>query len=168
MTAHILILCTHNSARSILAEAMLKHWAHRLHKDVFAYSAGSAPSGRINPLALEVLRNASIGASHCRSKSWHEFTGPSAPPLSMVITVCDNAAAETCPVFFSDSGQEPPIKVHWPYPDPSLLEDENARRRAFELTRQALGYRILQLLALPFDTLSKQDLQQAVALISES
>ena len=99
MTIHVLILCTHNSARSVLAEGMLNHWAGRLGVDVRAHSAGSAPSGRINPLALEALQRAGVNTAGCRSKSWDEFTTPAAPPLSIVITVCDSAAAEACPVF---------------------------------------------------------------------
>lgn len=163
MTVHVLVLCTHNSARSVLAEGMLNHWAGRLGKDVHAYSAGSAPSGRINPFALEALRNAGVATGAYRSKSWDEFTGDGAPPLSIVITVCDSAAAEQCPVFFGGSGGQP-VKVHWGYPDPSNAEGgEAGQRRAFELTRQALGYRMLQLLALPLETMERGELQRALA-----
>ncbi|HEY0885833.1 MAG TPA: arsenate reductase ArsC [Ramlibacter sp.] len=165
MTTHVLILCTHNSARSVLGEAMLDHWSARLGKDVRAHSAGSAPSGRINPLALEALANAGIETGGYRSKSWDEFSADGAPPLSIVITVCDSAAAEQCPVFFGGSGGQP-VKVHWGYPDPSNAEGgEAGKRRAFELTRQALGYRILQLLALPLETMDRGELQQALAAI---
>ena len=100
MTLHVLILCTHNSARSVLAEAMLNHLARQRGRDVQAHSAGSSPSGRINPLALEALQHAGIDTSSCRSKSWDEFSREGAPPLGLVITVCDSAAAEACPVFF--------------------------------------------------------------------
>lgn len=162
MTTHVLILCTHNSARSVLGEGMLNGLAARLGKDVRAHSAGSAPSGRVNPLAIEVLRNAGIDTSGCRSKSWDEFSRDGAPPLSVVITVCDSAAAEQCPVFFGGTGG-PPVQVHWTYPDPSNGEGGDAgRRRAFELTRQAIGYRMLQLLELPFDTLDRPALQAAL------
>jgi arsenate reductase (thioredoxin) len=165
MTFHVLILCTHNSARSVLAEGMLNHWARRLGVDVRAHSAGSAPSGRINPFALEALHQAGIDTEGCRSKSWDEFTGEDAPALSLVITVCDSAAAESCPVFFGGAGQAP-VKVHWGYPDPSTAEGgDEGRRRAFELTRQALGYRLLQLLQLPLDHLDRAALQQAVQTI---
>lgn len=155
MTVHVLILCTHNSARSVLAEAMLNHWAQRLGRDVQAHSAGSAPSGRLNPHALAVLQAAGIETAGVRSKSWDEFTGPDAPLLDIVITVCDSAAAEACPLFFAPAGTQP-VKVHWGYPDPSNAPgtDED-RRRAFELTRQALGYRLLQLLALPLDAMDR-------------
>lgn len=168
MMIHVLILCTHNSARSVLAEGMLNHWAARLGKDVRAHSAGSAPSGRINPLALEALHDAGVDTGGYRSKSWDEFTGDGAPPLAIVITVCDSAAAEQCPVFFGGSGGQP-VKVHWGYPDPSNAEGgEAGQRRAFELTRQALGYRMLQLLALPLETMERGELQQALAAIGRN
>ncbi|MDG0856802.1 arsenate reductase ArsC [Roseateles puraquae] len=170
MTTNVLILCTHNSARSVLSEGMLNHLAVKAGKDVRAYSAGSAPSGRLNPFALEALTQAGVDVSGYRSKSWDEFTTPEAPPLSIVITVCDSAAAEQCPVFFGAGiygGQ--PVKVHWGYPDPSNAEGgDEGKRRAFELTRQAIGYRMLQLLALPLDTMTKAELQQALADISKS
>jgi arsenate reductase len=167
MTTHVLILCTHNSARSVLSEGMLNHWAKRLGRDVVAHSAGSAPSGRINPFAIEALQNAGIDTSTCRSKSWDEFSRDGAPPLSIVITVCDSAAAETCPVFFGGHGGQP-VKVHWGYPDPSNAEGGDAgKRRAFELTRQAIGYRMLQMLQLPLETLSKSDLQAELVAIGQ-
>lgn len=168
MTTHVLILCTHNSARSVLAEGMLDHLARKLGKDVKAHSAGSAPSGRINPFAIEALNNAGIETGGYRSKSWDEFSRDGAPPLSIVITVCDSAAAESCPVFFGGTGGQP-VKVHWGYPDPSSADGgEDGKRRAFELTRQAIGYRMLQLLALPLDTLDRKALQADLAEIGKS
>jgi arsenate reductase len=162
MTWHVLVLCTHNSARSVLGEAMLNHLARRLGKDVQAHSAGSAPSGRINPFAIEALQRAGIDTASYRSKSWDEFSRDGAPPLSIVITVCDSAAAEPCPVFFGAMGSQP-VKVHWGYPDPSNAEGgDEGKRRAFELTRQALGYRMLQLLALPLETMDRAALQAAL------
>ena len=167
MTFHVLILCTHNSARSVLSEGMLNHWAKRLGRDVRAHSAGSAPSGRINPFAIEALQNAGIDTGAYRSKSWDEFSQDGAPALSIVITVCDSAAAETCPVFFGGHGGQP-VKVHWGYPDPSNAEGGDAgKRRAFELTRQAIGYRMLQLLQLPLETLSKADLHSELVAIGQ-
>lgn len=161
MKTNVLILCTHNSARSVLGEGMLNHLAQKLGKDVKGFSAGSAPSGRLNPFALEALNRAGVDTRDYRSKSWDEFTTPQAPPLSIVITVCDSAAAETCPVFFGGNGQ--PVKVHWGYPDPSNAEGgDEGKRRAFELTRQAIAYRMLQLLQLPVETMGKPALLQAL------
>ena len=156
MTQNVLILCTHNSARSVLSETMLNHWATRLGRDVRAYSAGSTPSGRINPHALQVLGAAGVDTSYVRSKSWDEFAAPGAPALRVVITVCDSAAAETCPYWPGS-----PVKVHWGYPDPSNAP-EAERLQAFELTRQAIGYRMLQLLALPLESMSDAELQTAL------
>jgi arsenate reductase len=169
MSTHVLILCTHNSARSVLAEGMLGHLAALGGHDVVAHSAGSAPSGRINPFALEALAQAGIHTSAFRSKSWDEFCQPGSPPLHIVITVCDSAAAETCPVFFGGPGGASPLKVHWGYPDPSNAEGGDAgKRRAFELTRQALGYKMLQLLALPLATLPRDQLALALQTIARS
>ena len=170
MTAplQVLILCTHNSARSVLAEAMLNHLAAERGAAVRAHSAGSAPSGRIHPLALQVLADAGIDTRALRSKSWDEFSQAGAPPLGVVITVCDSAAAETCPVFIG-RGEQPPLKLHWGYPDPSRAEGgEAAQRRAFELTRQAFGYRWLQLLALPLDAMPREALLGALQRIGRS
>ena len=162
MVTGILILCTHNSARSVLAEAMLNHWAGKLGCDVRAYSAGSAPSGRVNPYALEVLGDAGIASTGYRSKSWDEFAAAGAPALRIVITVCDSAAAEACPYWPGS-----PVRVHWGYADPSDAS-EPERKNAFELTRQAMGYRILQLLQLPLGDLSDAGLQTALARITGS
>jgi len=164
MTTNVLILCTHNSARSVLSEGMLSHWAQQLGKDVRAYSAGSAPSGRLNPFALEALTNAGIDTTGYRSKSWDEFVADGAPQMRIVITVCDSAAAETCPYWPGS-----PVKVHWGYADPSNAPGgDEGKRQAFELTRQAIGYRMLQLLALPLDTLSNAELQAALERISQN
>ncbi|SAK45213.1 arsenate reductase ArsC [Caballeronia ptereochthonis] len=164
MTTNVLILCTHNSARSVLAEGMLNHWARKLRKDVRAYSAGSAPSGRINPFALEALTNAGLDKESYRSKSWDEFANDGAPQMRIVITVCDSAAAEQCPLWPGS-----PVKVHWGYADPSNAPGgDEGKRQAFELTRQAIGYRMLQLLELPLDRLSDAGLQQALNDIQQS
>jgi arsenate reductase len=166
MTTHVLILCTHNSARSVLSEGMLNHLAIKLGRDVKAHSAGSAPSGRINPYAIQALNAAGIDTSSYRSKSWDEFTTPDAPPLAIVITVCDSAAAESCPVFFGGENQQP-VKVHWGYPDPSNALEAD-KPRAFELTRQAIGYKMLQLLALPLETMARAELEAALIAIGRS
>ncbi len=162
MTTNILILCTHNSARSVLGEGMLNHWAARLGPDVRGYSAGSAPSGRVNPLALEALANAGVDTRDLRSKSWDEFTQAGAPAMRIVITVCDSAASETCPVWPGS-----PLRMHWGTPDPSnAAGNDEAKRQAFELTRQAIGYRMLQLLALPLASMDNASLQQALSEIA--
>jgi arsenate reductase len=160
MTTNVLILCTHNSARSVLAEGMLNHWARRLGRDVRAYSAGSAPSGRVNPHALEALGQAGVDTAGFSSKSWDAFAEQGAPQMRIVITVCDSAAAEQCPYWPGS-----PVKVHWGYPDPSKAP-EAQKKDAFELTRQAIGYRMLQLLQLPLESMSNADLQKALAEIS--
>jgi arsenate reductase len=156
MTTNVLILCTHNSARSVLAEAMLNHWAQKFGKDVRAFSAGSAPSGRINPFALDALKEAGVDTTGYRSKSWDEFVGPEAPQMRVVITVCDSAAAEICPYWAGS-----PVQVHWGYPDPSNAPAA-IRAHAFEMTRQSLSDRMMQLLELPFDKLSNAELERTL------
>ncbi|MDP4074284.1 arsenate reductase ArsC [Acidovorax sp. A1169] len=164
MTTHILILCTHNSARSVLAEGMLNQLAKVRGLDVQAHSAGSAPSGRINPLALEALASAGVKTDAFRSKSWDEFTAADAPVTRIVITVCDSAASEVCPYWPGT-----PIQMHWGYPDPSNAQGgDEAKRQAFEITRQAIGYRMLQLLELPLADLSDADLQTQLNRIAHS
>jgi arsenate reductase len=162
VTINVLILCTHNSARSVLAEGMLNHWASRLGKSVRGFSAGIAPGGRVHPHALESLARAGIDVSRFRSKSWDEFVGDGAPRMRIVITVCDSAAAEQCPYWPGS-----PVKVHWGYPDPSNAPEE-AKRSAFELTRQAIGYRMLQLLQLPLHDMDDASLQRGLQDISAS
>jgi len=162
MTTNVLILCTHNSARSVLAEGMLNAWAQRLGRDLRAFSAGSAPGGRVNPFALEALAGAGIDTSAFRSKHWDEFARPDAPRMRIVITVCDSAAREACPYW-----PGAPVQVHWGYPDPSSASGgDDARRAAFELTRQAIGYRMLQLLALPLESLDDAGLREALLRIA--
>jgi arsenate reductase len=158
MTTNVLILCTHNSARSVLSEGMLNHLASRTGRDLRAFSAGSAPSGRIHPIALEVLSAAGVTTRHFRSKSWDEYTAAGAPRMRIVITVCDNAAKETCPYW-----PGAPVQVHWGYPDPSNTPGtEEDKRAAFELTRQAIGYRMLQLLQLPLENMDDTTLRGAL------
>ena len=160
MGTNVLILCTHNSARSILAEGMLNHWARQLGADVRAYSAGSAGGGRVNPQALEVLGDAGIDTAALRSKGWDEFAQPDSPRMRIVITACDNAAAEPCPYWPGS-----PVQVHWRYPDPSNAP-EATRKSSFELTRQAMGYRMLQLLRLPVATMDDRALRDALTAIA--
>jgi len=164
MASNVLILCTHNSARSVLAEAMLNHHARQLGSDVRAFSAGSKPSGGPNPFALEALANAGVDTAGLRSKSWDEFAAPGAPPMRVVITVCDNAAREVCPHWPGS-----PVQVHWGYFDPGhALGGDDGQRLAFELTRQALGYRMLQLLALPLETMDDAALQRELQRIGQT
>lgn len=164
MTTNVLILCTHNSARSVLSEGMLNHLARQFGHDVRAYSAGSSPSGRINPFAIEVLGNAGVDVSDFRSKSWDEFVGGNVPEMRVVITVCDSAAEEECPYWPGS-----PVKVHWGYPDPSNAEGgDEMKRQAFELTRQAIAYRMLQLLLLPIEDMSNAVLQEALQRLARS
>jgi arsenate reductase (thioredoxin) len=163
MTTNILILCTHNSARSVLGEAMLNYWAAQFKTDVQGFSAGSSPKGHINPFALSTLQTVGIDTSQYRSKSWNEFALPSAPPIRMVITVCDSAASEVCPIW-----PGAPLKMHWGYPDPSNAQGGNQEKRiAFELTRQAIAYKMMRLAQIPFDTLSNSELQTHLKAIEQ-
>jgi len=149
---HVLFLCTHNSARSIIAEAIM----NRLGGGNFnAFSAGSQPRGKVHPFALDLLKNVGHDVSGLRSKSWEEFSRPGAPPLDFVFTVCDNAANEVCPVW---PGQ--PMTAHWGVPDPSLVEgSETERRLAFADTLRMLSQRISIFISLPFRSLDKLSLQ---------
>jgi arsenate reductase (thioredoxin) len=138
---HVLILCTGNSARSILGEAVINRLgAGRLR----GYSAGSQPKGQPHPLALETLAEAGWPIEGYRSKSWDAFVGPDAPRLDLVITVCDSAAAETCPYFPGRA-----VKAHWSLPDPPAAGDEAAQRARFKAVFDALQARVAELLALP-------------------
>ena len=138
----ILFLCTGNSARSILAEATLRAWAgHRFE----VASAGSQPAGRVNPFALQQLAAEGIATAGLRSKSWDEFATAGAAPMDVVVTVCDAAAAEACPVVFGDF-----VRAHWGLPDPAAVEgSEEDRRAAFAQAHRTIKARLLALLALP-------------------
>ena len=127
-----------------------------------AYSAGSHPSGTVRPEALRQLEKAHLPTQGFRSKSWDEFAVSGAPQMRVVITVCDSAAAETCPYWPGS-----PVTVHWSYADPSKTP-ESERPTAFELTRQAIAYRMLQLVDLPFGSMSDAQLQAALNEISHS
>ncbi|MFN9470602.1 arsenate reductase ArsC [Acidovorax sp.] len=147
---NVLFICTHNSARSILAEALLNHFGGGRFK---GYSAGSFPSGTVNPMALATLERLHVPVVDARSKNWEEFAAPGAPALDFVFTVCDNAAGEICPIW---PGQ--PMSAHWGVPDPSTVEGtEEEVERAFRDTALILKRRIELLLALPLaklDTLA--------------
>jgi arsenate reductase len=150
---HVLVLCTGNSARSILAEALINH----LGRDrLRGFSAGSHPRGTVHPLALETLARHGVPASEARSKSWDEFAAPGAPAIDVVITVCDQAAAEPCPVW---PGR--PATAHWGIPDPAAVTGPiGTRRRAFESTFETLLARVRLLVALAVDRLDRQGLEQ--------
>jgi len=152
---NVLFLCTGNSARSILAEALLgKLGAPRFR----AFSAGSQPVGRVNPFAEREMRVMGVDPAGFRSKSWDEFATPDAPPLDFVITVCDNAAGEVCPVW---PGQ--PITAHWGFPDPAAVEgDDAAKQHAFSQLAYQLQTRIQLFLNLPIDKLDRLALQDRV------
>ncbi len=149
---NILFLCTGNSARSILAEGL----ANQLSEGrLLAYSAGSHPMGRVNPLAIETLHKLGCDTSGMSSKSWDVFAGPDAPQMDFVITVCDSAAGEACPYWPGT-----PMTAHWGFPDPSHVEgDDEAKRQAFMKTAQAIAHRLRLLLSLPIDKLDQLSLQ---------
>ena len=158
---NVLFLCTGNSARSILAEALLnRHGGGRFH----AYSAGSQPAGRVNPYAIELLKDAGFPTEGLRSKSWDEFAAPAAPPLDFVFTVCDNAAAEVCPLW---PGQ--PVTAHWGVPDPAAVQgtDEH-KRKAFRDTFLTLERRIILLVSLPIRSLDQLALTHRVSEIGRA
>lgn len=145
---NILILCTGNSARSILAECVFNHLGQGR---VRAWSAGSHPTGKVNPFALQALQQAGIGCENVSSKSWDSFAQADAPALDLVITVCDNAANEVCPIFQA-KGQHP-AKAHWPYPDPAAVEGSDADKlAAFTNTLAQLQDRISRLLQQDLNT----------------
>jgi arsenate reductase len=150
---NVLFLCTGNSSRSIMAEAIL----NEVGKERFrAYSAGSHPAGRVNPAALEQLRSARLPTEGLRSKSWDEFAAAGAPPLDFVFTVCDQAAGEVCPVW---PGQ--PLTAHWGVPDPAAVEgSQEAIRRAFFVAYDVLFRRIGLFTALRLEGLERLALQK--------
>ncbi len=152
----VLFLCTHNSARSILAEAILNHIGSGRFK---AFSAGSSPreNQQPNPLALQVLQSAGMSIEGLHSKNWDEFGGTDAPRMDLVITVCDNAAGEVCPHW---PGQ--PATAHWGYPDPSALDGTDAQKlEAFRQTLYALKRRLELLISLPTEKLEKTMLERS-------
>ena len=161
MAYNVLFLCTGNSARSILAEALLNHWGKGRFR---AFSAGSFPKGSVHPMALEQLGAAGLPATGLRSKSWSEFAAPGAPVMDFVFTVCDQAAAEVCPVW---PGQ--PMTAHWGVPDPAAVEgSEAARRQAFRLAFRALEARIKLFTSLRVEALDRLSLKRQVDEIGQT
>jgi arsenate reductase len=149
---NVLFLCTGNSARSILAEALLNHLGEGQFN---GYSAGSFPKGVVHPLAIELLERAHLPRTRLRSKSWMEFARPGAPVMDFVFTVCDQAAGEVCSVW-----PDNPITAHWGVPDPAAVEGtEDERRRAFRIAYHQLEARIRLFIALPIDKLDRMTLK---------
>ena len=160
---NVLFLCTHNSARSILAEAALNDAGGGRFK---AFSAGSSPreNQQPNPLALQVLHAAGIPTEGLRSKSWDDFAGRDAPRMDLIITVCDNAAGEACPYWPGH-----PATAHWGYPDPSLAPGTEAQRlEAFRQTLHAIRRRLELLVALPPERLDRLGLEQSARELASS
>lgn len=149
---NVLILCTGNSARSILGEVLFNALGQGRFK---AYSAGSKPAGRVNPGAIEWLQAHGYSTEGLRSKSWDEFAAPGAPDFDFVFTVCDNAAGEVCPVWYGA-----PIKAHWGIPDPAHVEGDEARRAAFGKAAGQLTRRIERFMALPIEELDPRTLKE--------
>jgi len=158
---NVLFLCTGNSARSILAEVLLNHWGHGKFR---AYSAGSHPTGKVNPLALEILERQNLPTAGLRSKAWDEFAVAGAPSLDFVFTVCDNAANEVCPVW---PGQ--PLTAHWGVADPAAVEGrEVAKIQAYRDAFRVLENRIKVFANLPIKSLDKIKLKTTLDEIGQT
>jgi arsenate reductase len=155
MSFNVLFLCTGNSARSILAESLANHWGGGL---IVGFSAGSQPKSEPHPLAIALLTDRGMPAENLRSKSWDEFAQPGAPKIDLVVTVCDNAAAESCPVFPGGG-----VKVHWGIPDPAAVDGTlEQKRAAFMKAYRTLEHRISMLVDLPLKSLSTEELKRRV------
>src|SRR5581483_8562483 len=157
---NVLFLCTGNSARSVMAECIL----NRLGMGKFrAFSAGSHPTGKVNPLAITLLRKSNYDVSHLRSKSWDEFAAPDAPKLDFVFTVCDDAAAEICPIW---PGQ--PMSAHWGMPDPASATGSSAEiALAFSDAYRMMNNRITLFMNLPMASLDRMSLQRRLQEIGQ-
>jgi arsenate reductase len=157
---NILVLCTGNSARSIIGEALFNTMGAGRFK---AYSAGSHPTGRVNPFAIEQVQALGYPVDGLRSKSWDEFAQPGAPELDFVITVCDRAAGEVCPFW---PGQ--PVTAHWGFPDPAAVEGTDAEKRAaFAQTLRQIRNRVQLFLSLPIETLDRMAIEKKVRAIGQ-
>ncbi len=160
---NVLFLCTHNSARSVMAEALLNTIGG---ERFLAFSAGSKPSGRVNPFALEMVKSLGYLTDTIRSKSWDEFSMAGAPPMDIVITVCDNAASEVCPVWTSRHGV-PPAVAHWGFPDPSDAPGGvEEKRKAFDQVFHAIRKRLERMVLLPMDGISPRVLTEQLKKIN--
>jgi arsenate reductase len=157
-TYNILVLCTGNSARSIMGEALFNTMGAGRFK---AYSAGSHPAGKVNPFAIEQVRALGYPTENLRSKSWDEFAVPGAPEMDFVITVCDTAAGEMCPFW---PGQ--PVTAHWGFPDPAAVEGtDEEKRAAFAQTLRQIRMRVQLFLSLPLETLDRMAIEKQVRAI---
>ncbi len=157
----MLFICTGNSARSILGEALATTLSQgRLR----GYSAGSHPGGKVNPFAAELCAQMNYAAQNLRSKSWDEFSKPEAPVMELIVTVCDSAAGEACPVWLGH-----PATAHWGLPDPAAVTGtHDAKRTAFAAIHDAMAKRITMLLDLPFESLSQDERRAAMRRIGET
>lgn len=154
-TFNVLFLCTGNSARSIIGEVLINHWGRGRFR---GFSAGSQPKGEVHPMALRLLRHLDFPVDGLRSKGWEEFAAPDAPEMDFVFTVCDSAAAETCPVW---PGQ--PMSAHWGIPDPAAVTgDDKIRMQAFRAAFKQLENRIKVFVSLPVESLDRLTLQRDV------
>src|SRR5688572_9271269 len=150
-TYNVLFICTGNSARSIMAEAILNQLGHAHFK---AYSAGSNPRGAVHPLTIETLQDRKFDVSTLRSKSWDEFAAPDAPQMDFIFTVCDNAGGEVCPLWPGH-----PVTAHWSFSDPAAVQGSiETQRRAFAKTFREISQRLRIFLNLPFDKLDRMSL----------
>ncbi len=157
---NVLVLCTGNSARSIMGEVVFNVLGAGRFK---AYSAGSHPTGRVNPFAVEQVRALGYPVENLRSKSWDEFARPGAPVMDFVITVCDNAAGEVCPVWPGH-----PITAHWGFPDPAGVQGtDDDKRAAFARTFHQIRNRVQLLLALPVEALDRLALEGKIRAIGK-
>ncbi|MBS4016848.1 MAG: arsenate reductase ArsC [Dechloromonas sp.] len=156
---NVLVLCTGNSARSILGEALFNHLGGAR---IRAFSAGSQPSGKVNPVALETLEKHGIPLPEARSKSWDEFAAPGAPEIDYIFTVCASAAGEACPIWLGH-----PTTAHWGIDDPAHVEPLAARRTAFEDAYRKLRQRIEAFVALPLERMNAAEVAAAAKRIHQ-
>jgi arsenate reductase len=160
-TYNVLFLCTGNSARSIMAEALITTMGHGRFK---GYSAGSKPNGKVNPFAVEQVRKTGYPTDNLRSKSWDEFAAPDAPHMDFIITVCDNAAGEQCPYWPGH-----PTSAHWGFEDPAAVEgSDEEKRAAFEKIFKQIMARMNSFVSLPVHMLDKQAIQQEMKKIGDT
>ncbi len=163
MTINILVLCTGNSARSILAEALFNHLGNQENPGrIRAFSAGSQPTGKVNPLALETLDSHGVPLPEARSKSWDEFAAPGAPAIDFIFTVCASAAGEACPIWPGH-----PTTAHWGINDPAHVEPLEARRTAFEDAYRKLRQRVEVFVALPLESMNAAEVAAAAKRIHQ-